>query len=226
MSHFSVAVFSDGTKSVADLLAPYQENCFDNVPREYLVFTKDDDYDFDEEMQACGYWENPNAKWDWCSIGGRWNDMLHLKSGRKGLKVKNDEEDRGPEYCSSAKVKDIDFAMDRAQYQESLRWWDVVVEGEPLRADEDIRDFATIFRKEYLRRRFKNRELYAKTQASFSTYAVVMPDGKWISPGEMGWFGASSETEEEACEWDLYYRERSIDTANPEWTLTIVDCHI
>ena len=53
-----------------------------------------------------------------------------------------------------------------------------------------------------------------------------MPDGKWISPGEMGWFGASSETEEEACEWDLYYRERFIDTANPEWTLTIVDCHI
>ena len=30
-----------------------------------------------------GYWQNPNAKWDWYLIGGRWSAFFKLKEGRK-----------------------------------------------------------------------------------------------------------------------------------------------
>lgn len=38
MSHFTVAVFSNGTKTVEELLAPYQENNMGDCPKEYLEF--------------------------------------------------------------------------------------------------------------------------------------------------------------------------------------------
>ena len=38
MSHFSVAVFSDGKKTVKELLAPYQENNMGDCPKKYLKF--------------------------------------------------------------------------------------------------------------------------------------------------------------------------------------------
>ena len=60
----------------------------------------------------------------------------------------------------------------------------------------------------------------------FSTYAVVTPDGEWHEKGSMGWWGCSSETADEAKDWEERYRERFLDSADPDWILTIVDCHI
>ena len=31
-----------------------------------------------------GYWYNPQSKWDWWSLGGRWAGMLHAKPGTTG----------------------------------------------------------------------------------------------------------------------------------------------
>ncbi|HJJ12563.1 MAG TPA: hypothetical protein OIM48_04590 [Clostridiaceae bacterium] len=67
---------------------------------------------------------------------------------------------------------------------------------------------------------------YEKYNNIFSTYAVITPDGKWYEPGKMGWWGISSATPEQEIEFEKSYEERFIKTANPEWTLTIVDCHI
>ncbi len=262
MSHFSVAVFSDGKKTVEELLAPYQENNMGDCPTQYLkfvsateserekyetgmvkmVYLHDGSYmypwdeeglkrrfshttfndgkdhsifyggkseylirnsrDFflgnvqtvfylgekgaklqmvpykkiyqtlqdyvreyveapwDEEKQDYGYWENPNAKWDWWQVGGRWNKFLKTLCGER---------------CAEARVADIDFGIDLS---------------------------------------------------SVITYAVVMPDGKWYQKGNMGWFGIGNETVEESCEWDMRFKETFIDQANPDWKLTIVDCHI
>ena len=33
----------------------------------------------DEETGKYGYWENPNAKWDWYQLGGRWTGFFKLK---------------------------------------------------------------------------------------------------------------------------------------------------
>lgn len=281
MSHFAVAVFSDGTKTVEQLLAPYQENNMDDCPKEYLQFfstsakhrsewenestekvkLKDgrlvwpwsdeanggevvtvtykklyptfkeflEDYicsTFDEEMQDYGYWENPNARWDWYRIGGRWKGMLKAKKGDKGepsfvCPIK-DKDGR----FSSAKIKDIDFSPDTEKYNNALRWWEVVMEDSPLKPGERKSDFFNYYKKEYLLKKYKDKETYAKIQSSFSTFAVILPDGTWCEKGKMGWFGCSSDSAEESFDWDMKYKECFIDKADPEWTLTIVDCHI
>lgn len=39
----------------------------------------------DPKTGRYGYWENPNAKWDWYEVGGRWPGLLRIKSG--GAKI-------------------------------------------------------------------------------------------------------------------------------------------
>lgn len=36
-------------------------------------------YELDKEKGEYGYWENPNRKWDWYQLGGRWNGYFQLK---------------------------------------------------------------------------------------------------------------------------------------------------
>ncbi len=37
----------------------------------------------DEETGRFGYWENPNAKWDWYELGGRWSGFFTDRDGEK-----------------------------------------------------------------------------------------------------------------------------------------------
>jgi hypothetical protein len=67
------------------------------------------------------------------------------------------------------------------------------------------------------------KEEYLNKTSVFSTFAVITPDGKWYEKGQMGWWAVVSNEEED---WNEKYKERFIDTADSEWTLTIVDCHI
>jgi hypothetical protein len=38
----------------------------------------------DETYNRYGYWENPQAKWDWYEVGGRWAGFFKLKKGHTG----------------------------------------------------------------------------------------------------------------------------------------------
>ena len=77
MSHFAVLVIGN---EPTEQLKPYQENNMDNCPQEYLKFIKDADCDIDKKTGKQGYWENPKAKWDWYSLGGRWSGFFKLKN--------------------------------------------------------------------------------------------------------------------------------------------------
>lgn len=41
-------------------------------------------YQYDETGGGFGYWYNPNARWDWWVIGGRWTGYFDLKEGKTG----------------------------------------------------------------------------------------------------------------------------------------------
>ena len=56
-------------------------------------------------------------------------------------------------------------------------------------------------------------------------YEVVMPDGEWYEPGQMGWWGVSGASPKSQGEWDENYH-KILEEADPNWTITIVDCHI
>ena len=144
MSHFTVMVFGENAEKQ---LAPFQENNNGDCPDQHLVFndetevveqawaeedqeTKDEykndfdtyveeyhGYSKDEETGKYGYWENPNAKWDWYQLGGRWAGFFRLKpgakgeNGRAGLFGKEAE----PGHADAVKKCDIDFVWMREE---------------------------------------------------------------------------------------------------------------
>lgn len=89
MSHFSVVVI--GTGDVAAQLAPFQENNMGTCPQKYLEFNALDlaveGYESIEAAVADGYkahdgkvghWENPDRRWDWYEVGGRWSGYFPI----------------------------------------------------------------------------------------------------------------------------------------------------
>lgn len=215
MSHFVVAVFTNGTKTVDELLAPYDENI---VVEPYVQYTREqaiadvrkeiekykntvyakylvDPEKYEAEWNGgkahieylknefplklqwtdeqcyqdmAEYYEedmvkpngdlmstyNPNSKWDWYVIGGRWNNILVDKNGNK---------------VNGGLAKSLVF-------------------------DNDIIPFA-----------------------------VVTPDGQWYERGSMGWWGCFSN---ENKDWESKYYELFENASKSNCDITIVDCHI
>jgi hypothetical protein len=121
MSHFTVLVVGDDYEKA---LEPFQENNMGDCPKELLKwygYNKNHDrkfFDTKAEAQAYAsnkkevYQENPNAKWDWYSLGGRWSGFFKLKPGATGETGRpgvfgNQAESGSVDQC---RVKDIDIA--------------------------------------------------------------------------------------------------------------------
>lgn len=231
MSHFSVAVFTtENGKPIEELLAPYYEELECNVrietPRdrfihenrkyyeEYSDLTGDeflkkvkDDYQLDSMGNEITT-SNPQARWDSWKIGGRWSDFIHLKNGG---------------YANYAQVKYMDLTPDPNRIKKLERYWEVAVEGAEKLEGED---YFIRYTPEYYIRRYKTKENYAHVESTWVTWAVILPDGSWHQKGDMGWFGISDETDEEAIKWVEEYEERFIKSADPDWLRVIVNCHI
>lgn len=224
MSHFTVGVFIDKKgKGLEELLAPYQENNMGDCPKKYLKFEECDKSDLEEyenhkdeyesldqfmeeyhgykkdtETRKYGYWENPNAKWDWYEVGGRWSNSLLTKNGKR---------------CDYEELKNIDWnKMSETKKIRAGKTWDSNLQGIE-------RFFAGIEKDD-------TRESYIKRESEFSTFAVITQDGKWHSKGEMGWFGFSTDTQEDREKWSKSFYERFIKDSDEELIFAVVDCHI
>ena len=58
----------------------YQNYPFQKLYRDFRQFAEEWAFaDWHEEQQAYGYYSNPDAPWDWYSIGGRWPCQLLVK---------------------------------------------------------------------------------------------------------------------------------------------------
>lgn len=237
MSHFTVAVFTNGNQTVEELLEPFYEGlevesyvsttkeealkeikeyCDKNekLKEEYSKLSDEEKIKdlfgyryFDEYGNPLSTY-NPNSKWDWYDIGGRWNNILKTKDGN---------------FVNSCLVKDLDLSPDKKEYDKNIRFWELVVEEQALKEGEE-KPF-NWYKKEYYLERYGTKENYAKIQSQLSTYAVLTPYGEWYEPGQMGWWGISGASTNDEKAWDENYH-KFFDEANPEWTVTIVDCHI
>ena len=122
MSHFSLTVIHDNNADIDEILAPYYEG---NIVAPYIIYTRDGaikEYRQDHlntEISDNECWENmadgyitdkngniyskynPMSKWDWYTIGGRWDKHLLLKTGEK---------------VNSAQIKDVDFENTKPTY--------------------------------------------------------------------------------------------------------------
>ena len=139
MSHFSVAVFmTNKEQSIDDLLAPFNEN---------LVVDMDQDKDRVAEVGDVSSGLNPNAKWDYYCIGGRWKNMLLLKDERKGNLGASSPKSMVSAVCDAALVSDIDFETMERYCLAELRPY-----------EEAMRN--SCMKEKYMRKRFRNEEEY------------------------------------------------------------------
>lgn len=163
---------------------------------------------------------NPDSKWDWYVVGGRWRGYLKLNPGAEGELGDPgafDKAEPKPGRADIAKAKDIDWQAMREQAKAAAeRSWQAYQE-KLAKGDEanaafwlDVEDNDT-------------KETYIARRSSVATYAVLH-NGKWHATGEMGWFGMSNDAVTVA-EWDETFT-KLIESLDPDDEVTVVDCHI
>lgn len=181
---------------------------------------------------------NPDSKWDWYQVGGRYAGRIVVKDG---IEIDEPSFSWGWDADSINKVisegnktdsaykKDIDFSkMHRTEedYNDAMRYWELVVEGDtPKNEDEENIIKWSFYKPKFYVERYKDKETYAECRSSFSMWAVVK-DGVWYEKGKMGMFAMSDETHDEALDWELNFYDRFIKPLSDDTLITVVDCHI
>ena len=244
MSHFTVLVVdTNNEKSVDEWMEPFYEGLekdrtsdwgvqdtlkylkdnnvdfpYDYVNEtnleEYLAVVKNEGFDISEHDNEGNlyYFGNKDAKWDWYEIGGRWSGMLKKLDGTR---------------CDECEVKDLDLSLDKDMYEKAKRFWEVVVDKQPLKDGEYADGFISWYKDSYYKDTFGDKETFAKDKASLSTLAMLL-DGKWYEQGKMGWFGMSDTTSDSLKEYTNFFNEtlERLKETHPHATVTLVDCHI
>lgn len=209
----------------------------------------------DEETGRYGYWHNPNAKWDWYSIGGRWTGYFKPKDGTEGDLGRPGAFGNKPldGWVDSLRLCDIDFdAMKAHAVKEANEAYDkleAVLKGRPLPSWNVIRE--------------KHGENIDLARAEYHGMKVVqeLNDAQiWAMGDLVEVFGHSREEYVERCknrvavpyavvkdgqwyekgrmgwfgvshgdmnedDWNKQFWNM-LGTLDPETTLTLVDCHI
>lgn len=211
---------------------------------------------------------NPNSKWDYWRIGGRWAGAFLLKPGATGFmeelgwewKPEFNQNEPPPDFTGKADQAlkgDIDFdrmrrlAVDKAEVQyakfETLvaqygplpddSWRSLDARTEEFKAAREAYWNAPII--DGLRKAdligwsgFPNEifdvdvETYVEDArlSAIPGYAALYRY-EWIEPGQMGWWGFSTDTGETRRQ---YHRRvnQILDTVDDDTQLTMVDCHI
>lgn len=197
-------------------------------------------YKRDPNTGKFGYWENPNRKWDWYQVGGRWSGFLLLKTGERAndaLKGEVDWEGMRKEAADEAR-ETYRKAMGETPLRPLWESWDDVRERFGMNRIDEAREFYRS--QEGIKAVKKNvdnpffyridkllvdEETYvgAKADAAIATYAFLK-DGKWFQKGEMGWFGMSSDEMSEE-DWNKLVWQQ-IQNLPDDMRITVVDCHI
>lgn len=182
---------------------------------------------------------NPNKKWDWWTIGGRWSGFILNKKG---------------EWIDQARKADIDFdGMIKFAAERASEEYDAFIHNsrgipfntfnyftEKLPATEareaywgqaalkavkeNIEYYHQYFFEGFDKFAVPKEEYVNRVKLStFSTYAFVK-DSQWFARGDMGWFGMSDDkmTQEE---WNDKFVEMLM-ALSDDTLITIVDCHI
>ncbi len=144
---------------------------------------------------------NPKSKWDWYSIGGRWNGGL-----------------RGVDPVDNPKNWKVCFLCDGTGKRPDMTVKDgcngCQGTGKELKWPSDQEDAGNVLPLgEFLPR-------LAKDTVPF---ALLTPEGEWIERGEMGWWACVSNEKNR----DSWLEEvRTVYAKYPDSVLVLVDCHI
>lgn len=152
---------------------------------------------------------NPKSKWDWWTIGGRWNGYFDAKY----------DPEQDPEnleecfLCNGTGKRDDDLGREARQQDPTYTCNGCAGKGKKLKWPSHLKKHANWM---------PVAELLKQKEISPS-YALLTPDGEWHQRGEMGGFGMSS-NEKEVDTWEAEYR-RCLELY-PDALAVAVDCHI
>lgn len=198
------------------------------------------------EVVKCIDRTNPNKKWDWWQLGGRWSGKLVLKNGQR---------------ADEALAGDVDWsamiaaAADRAANQydkikaivgdrQVTTWADLLKKHEAGEITiEAARDFyhgqpvIEELKKAEAIDFFDGAETLSKVMATGrddyikresetkATTWAMLHNGEWLERGRMGWFAMSDATDESTDEFATKFWE-TMRALPAEAKVAVVDCHI
>lgn len=194
-----------------------EEEFYLNIKEKYQNFTLQEfceiyyAYTFREDGAYSTY--NENSKWDWYVIGGRWNGCLPIKGEEQCSEERSSYDDDVPNNC--CKIKDIELRREATEKEIA----------EMKEQYEKITTEGNWYKPEYYKKKYPTFEDYMDSQLEFATYALLLSNGEWVEPGEMGWFGMSAATPEEEAKFANTFKQK-LNEENPEDYFVLVDCHI
>ena len=194
---------------------------------------------------------NPNAKWDYWRVGGRWSNMLLSKDGEEGDSFRKKDIDLQAletearenrfkhlqEFVERMKLPSLDYLKQvwKENYEFAIK---ISNEWSEKYQNKEI----TSTRSDWIKENYPNQaeacglvlnwflglekepdlDVYLNKPYYPSFYALVDVNGKWHAEGEMGWFGISNNDDPNWEEIKVKLWE-SIDDNH---FVTMVDCHI
>lgn len=180
---------------------------------------------------------NPNSKWDWYQVGGRWAGYFKLKKGASGKIGQkswcNEKDEIASDRADQARKCDIDFegmkleAFERASktYDEFEALW----KSNPEKAKNEayftygVHNVSEKKPDEEFVLVPETREQYLTRCGAPTTFAVLK-NGRWYERGEMGWWACVS-NEKDPEKWDKEFW-KLLESVDDDTLITVVDCHI
>lgn len=195
----------------------------------------DDWYGYELKEGVWGEWTNPNKKWDWWTVGGRWSNMLINKKGERGNIFVKSDIDFDLMKSESVKIKLPNYEKAQEAFGgESFVPWGEMIKDESITREEQIDRYnkqpAVMRFKEAFSNPFVSAEEFFFDRDSFikkcefegiSTFAILH-NGKWIERGDMGWWGCVSN---ERSDWEDTFN-KALNEIPDDYYLVVVDCHI
>jgi hypothetical protein len=200
----------------------------------------------DKHEDRYGHWANPNSKWDWWTVGGRWSGFLRDRSGelRNYLQVKDLDLVSPRQEAAEEANHQYDLMMEGLDGEEFEIWpavrdrFDDIQEAKEFYHSQPVlqrlRDFdkvrnmlepVQLLFKDYDRFITQTREEYVKECSLnvLTPFAWLDKDG-WIERGEMLMFGQSADTMT-STQWGELIKTKLEDLSPEQW-LWVVDCHV
>jgi hypothetical protein len=172
------------------------------------------------------YWStyNPQSKWDWWSLGGRWSGRLVLKDGAKGVEgrpgVGNNKTG-----IDAAYFKDIDFeTMRQNQIKRMEEYYTEFIEKAKVGTDPSIEMGEWIYN--IHDDESMEQMIIRKIGLGEITASAVLDENGWHEPHKMGWFGCTYDETETYETWCNKLRERFLSNTTENTIIAMVDCHI
>lgn len=185
---------------------------------------------------------NPNRKWDWWVVGGRWSGSLLLKGTNTRVnqaRKRAIDFDKMRDQAGMEAAEQYDKVTKIVDGRAWLSWKEVLEKHvndidtarEEFHAQDVIKDFLRPenrdmfgFFEDFSSYKLTREKYIARARASAVSFFALLKDGQWYERGEMGWWGVVSD-EKDIDTWNQKFQEL-LDSLPDNTLLTVVDCHI